>query len=340
MIKVLLVEDNAKISENISLYLKDSFEIQAVFSGEDAMLYLEASSYDLVILDLMLPGISGMEVLKYIEKKRLHIGVLILTAKEDLGDKLMAFENGAQDYLTKPFFMEELKARLYVILKNMGKVAAKHILSFKDLQYDLDKREVTINGEELELNERLYMLLEYFMVNQGILLFKEQIFERICGYDSDASTEIVEVYMSHLRKKLAYKELAFLSEIHLEEELDVQDIYVNWDVLKVKRCLTILLENAIKYTPAKGYIYLRIFNQDKTIKCVIEDTGYGIKSEELPYIFDRFYRSNEMRGKQIDGSGIGLSILQAYASSMGIKVEVYSSYGTGSCFILEIPNRM
>ena len=203
MIKVLLVEDNTKISENISLYLKDSFEIQAVFSGEDAILYFDAYSYDLVILDLMLPGIGGLEVLRHIEKKKQHTGVLILTAKEDLGDKLTAFELGAEDYLVKPFFMEELKARMRVILKRMGKIADKNVLIFKELVFDMEKKEVTIEGKELELNERLYSLLEYFMLNQGILLFKEQIYERICGYDSDASTEIVEVYMSHLRKKLA-----------------------------------------------------------------------------------------------------------------------------------------
>lgn len=202
MIKVLLVEDNQKISENIRLYLKEDFEIQPVFSGEDAMLYLDAYTYDLVILDLMLPGINGMSVLSYIEKNHKGTGVLMLTAKEDLGDKLKAFELGAQDYLTKPFFMEELKARMYVILKRLGKMAEKNVLAFKALKMDLAKKQVTIGEEKLELNERLYNLLEYFMLNQDILLFKEQIFERICGYDSDASTEIVEVYMSHLRKKL------------------------------------------------------------------------------------------------------------------------------------------
>lgn len=203
MIKVLLVEDNTKISENISLYLKDSFEIQAVFSGEEAILYFDAYSYDLVILDLMLPGIGGLEVLRHVEKKKQHTGVLVLTAKEDLGDKLTAFERGAEDYLVKPFFMEELKARMNVILKRMGKITDKNVLTFKGLVFNIEKKQVTIEGENLELNERLYSLLEYFMLNQGILLFKEQIFERICGYNSDASTEIVEVYISHLRKKLA-----------------------------------------------------------------------------------------------------------------------------------------
>ncbi len=202
MIKVLLVEDHIKISENIRLYLKEDFEIQPVFSGEDALLYLKAYTYDLVILDLMLPGMDGMNVLSYISKNNLSLGVLVLTAKEDLGEKLKAFELGAEDYLTKPFFMEELKARMYVILKRMGKMAEKNCLTFKGLKMDLASKRVFIEENKIDLNERLYNLLEYFLLNQGILLFKEQIFARICGYDSDASTEIVEVYMSHLRKKL------------------------------------------------------------------------------------------------------------------------------------------
>lgn len=202
MIKVLLVEDNKEINENVRLYLEDEFEVQPVFSGEDAILYLDAYTYDLVILDLMLPGLDGMSVLGHIKKKAINVGVLMLTAKEDLGDKLRAFDLGAQDYLTKPFFMEELKARMKIILKSMGKMVGDNTLVFKDLHMDLSKKVVTIKGERVDLSERLYNLLEYFMLNQGILLFKEQIFERICGYDSDASTEIVEVYMSHLRKKL------------------------------------------------------------------------------------------------------------------------------------------
>lgn len=202
MIKVLLVEDQRKISDNIRLYLKEDFEIQPVFTGEDALLYLKAYTYDLVILDLMLPGIDGMSVLSYIEKEKLEIGVLVLTAKEDLGDKLSAFEKGAQDYLTKPFYMEELKARMYVILKRLGKMESRNALAFKALKMNLTNRSVSIDEEKVELNERLFTLLEYFLLNQGVLLFKEQIFARVCGYDSEASTEIVEVYMSQLRKKL------------------------------------------------------------------------------------------------------------------------------------------
>ncbi len=203
VIKVLLVEDNHKISDNIYTYLKEDFQIDQVYTGEDALLHLDAFSYDLVILDLMLPGKGGMSVLAEVQNKKQQLGVIILTAKEDLGDKLRAFQLGAEDYLTKPFFMEELKARMYVILKRLGKMTEENTLVFKDLHLDLKQKSVWIKDEKIELNERLFHLLEYLMLNKDILLFKEQIFERICGYDSDASTEIIEVYMSHLRKKLS-----------------------------------------------------------------------------------------------------------------------------------------
>lgn len=151
----------------------------------------------------MLPGEDGMSVLKYLEQKQITVGVIVLTAKEDLGDKLKAFNLGAHDYVTKPFFMEELKARMNVVLKGLGKITKANLLTFKELTLDTSKKSVTIKGEIVEMNEKNYHLLEYFLLNKGILLFKEQIFDRICGYQSDASTDIIEVYMSRLRKVLS-----------------------------------------------------------------------------------------------------------------------------------------
>lgn len=203
MIKVLLVEDHIKISQNIKTYLEDEFEVTPVYSAEEAKLYLAAESYDLIILDLMLPGEDGMSVLKYLEQKQITVGVIVLTAKEDLGDKLKAFNLGAHDYVTKPFFMEELKARMNVVLKGLGKITKANLLTFKELTLDTSKKSVIIKGERVEMNEKNYHLLEYFLLNKGILLFKEQIFDRICGYQSDASTDIIEVYMSRLRKVLS-----------------------------------------------------------------------------------------------------------------------------------------
>ena len=203
MIRVLLVEDNVKISHNVVSYLESDFEVTPVYTAEDAKLYLGAESYDLIILDLMLPGEDGLSVLSYVDKKKIPVGVIVLTAKEDLGDKLKAFNLGAHDYVTKPFFMEELKARMNVVLKSLGKISKANVLILKDLELDISKKSVRIKGDVVEMNERTYHLLEYLMLNKGILLFKEQIFERVCGYNSDASTDIIEVYMSRLRKSLA-----------------------------------------------------------------------------------------------------------------------------------------
>lgn len=203
MIRILLVEDNVKIVENILEYFNNEVDIQAVYNGKDALDYLNAYEYDIVILDLMLPELDGMGVLEYISKKSFNLGVIVLTAKEGLNDKLKAFNLGANDYLTKPFYMEELKARINAILKSMGKIKNSNILEFKDMTIDMKMKKVFIGSEEIEFNEKLYTLLEYLIKNKGIILFKEQIFDNICGYDSDASTDIIEVYMSRLRKKLS-----------------------------------------------------------------------------------------------------------------------------------------
>lgn len=203
MIKVLLVEDNVKIVENITTYFKEEMEIESVYDGGDAINYLNSCDYDIVVLDLMLPEVNGMSVLNYISKKSLNVGVIVLTAKEGLGDKLKAFNLGANDYLTKPFYMEELKARINAILKSMGKIKSSNLIEFNEMQINMKTKKVSIKGEEIELNEKLYNLLEYLIMNKGVVLFKEQIFDNICGYDSDASIEIIEVYISRLRKILS-----------------------------------------------------------------------------------------------------------------------------------------
>ncbi|WP_066874847.1 response regulator transcription factor [Clostridium mediterraneense] len=203
MIKVLLVEDNVKIVENITTYFKEEMDIESVYDGSDAINYLNSYNYDIVILDLMLPEVDGMSVLNYISKKSLNVGVIVLTAKEGLGDKLKAFNLGANDYLTKPFYMEELKVRINAILKSMGKIKSSNLIEFNDMQINMKTKKVSIRGEEIELNEKLYNLLEYLIMNKGVVLFKEQIFDNICGYDSDASIEIIEVYISRLRKILS-----------------------------------------------------------------------------------------------------------------------------------------
>lgn len=150
----------------------------------------------------MIPGINGLDILKSI-RKNIETPVLILTAKEELDDKVKAFEIGANDYLTKPFYMEELVARVYAILRTTGKLKNKNVLQFKDLHVDINEKRVFINDCEIELQNKQFNLLEYFLLNKGCILLKEQIYDRIWGLDSDSTIEIIEVYVSNLRKKLS-----------------------------------------------------------------------------------------------------------------------------------------
>ena len=201
--KILAVEDNKTLLDSIVAELSKQFEVERCEDGDEALYLIEQGIYDLVVLDIMLPGISGMEVLKRAREKGIDTPVLILTAKEALDDKVEAFTKGANDYLTKPFYMEELIARVYAILRTNGKITEKTGLQFKDLYIDTSEKRAFINDEELKLQNKQYKLLEYFVMNKGSILLKEQIYDRIWGIDSDATIEIVEVYVSNLRKKLS-----------------------------------------------------------------------------------------------------------------------------------------
>ncbi len=202
--KILVVEDNISLLKSITKELENHFfQVESTSNGEEAYYLINQNIYDLVVLDLMIPGMNGIEVLENVRKNNEDILVLILTAKESLDDKVKAFMIGANDYLTKPFYMEELVARIYAMLRTKGKIENKNILEFKDLKLDLNKKSATINGNELDLPNKQFNLLEYLILNKGTILLKEQIFDRIWGMDSDSTIDIVEVYISNIRKKLS-----------------------------------------------------------------------------------------------------------------------------------------
>ena len=203
MMKILVVEDNKKLLQTIEKEIIKHFEVKCCEDGEEALYLIKQGIYDLVVLYLMLPSLNGLEVLKNIRKDYIDTPVLILTAKESLDEKMEAFSVGANDYLTKPFYMEELVARIYAILRTTGKLQTSNTLDFYDLHLDLSKRRVFYKNEEIELQNKQFNLLEYFLLNKGTILLKEQIYDRIWGIESDATIEIVEVYVSNLRKILS-----------------------------------------------------------------------------------------------------------------------------------------
>lgn len=172
-----------------------------VFDGEEGLYEAESGVYDLILLDLMLPEKGGFQVLKELREQGITTPVLIMTAKESLDDKGHGFELGADDYLTKPFYLEELKMRIQALLKRSGKFN-DNTLSYHELTADTSTNTTTVNGEKVELLGKEFDLLVYFLQNQNVILPKSQIFDRIWGFDSDTTISVVEVYVSKIRKKL------------------------------------------------------------------------------------------------------------------------------------------
>ena len=201
MIKILLVEDDLSLSNSIFDFLDDFADVMQVFDGEEGLYEAESGVYDLILLDLMLPEKGGFQVLKELREQGITTPVLIMTAKESLDDKGHGFELGADDYLTKPFYLEELKMRIQALLKRSGKFN-DNTLSYHELTADTSTNTTPVNGEKVELLGKEFDLLVYFLQNQNVILPKSQIFDRIWGFDSDTTISVVEVYVSKIRKKL------------------------------------------------------------------------------------------------------------------------------------------
>ena len=201
MIKILLVEDDLSLSNSVFDFLDDFADVMQVFDGDEGLYEAESGVYDLILLDLMLPEKDGFTVLKELREKGVTTPVLIMTAKESLDDKGHGFELGADDYLTKPFYLEELKMRIQALLKRSGKFD-QNTLSFVDVRVNLSTNSTFVGDKEVELLGKEFDLLVYFLQNQNVILPKSQIFDRLWGFDSDTTVSVVEVYVSKIRKKL------------------------------------------------------------------------------------------------------------------------------------------
>lgn len=201
MIKILLVEDDLSLSNSVFDFLDDFADVMQVFDGDEGLYEAESGVYDLILLDLMLPEKDGFTVLKELREKGVTTPVLIMSAKESLDDKGHGFELGADDYLTKPFYLEELKMRIQALLKRSGKFD-QNTLSFGDVRVNLSTNSTFVGDKEVELLGKEFDLLVYFLQNQNVILPKSQIFDRLWGFDSDTTVSVVEVYVSKIRKKL------------------------------------------------------------------------------------------------------------------------------------------
>lgn len=206
--RVLLVEDEAGLTDVLKSVLEDeNFDVDISDHGEDGYYQGLSDIYDAVILDGMLPGMDGYDILEKWRAKGIETPVLMLTARSELADKLKGLDLGADDYLTKPFEMEELLARIRVITRRQGKVETQRI-AFGDLSLDIHTCMLSnlSSGEEVQLGKKEFQLLEFFIKNSRQIVTREQIAEKLWGYDCDAEYNNVEVYISFTRRKLKFIE--------------------------------------------------------------------------------------------------------------------------------------
>ncbi|MCE0524198.1 MAG: response regulator transcription factor [Methylacidiphilales bacterium] len=200
--RILLVEDEEKVSRFIVRGLKaEGYALDAVPDGKAGSEYLAGYSYDLVILDLNLPGLSGTDLLRLIRKENTTVPVLILTARDSVADKVRNFECGADDYLTKPFSFAELLVRIKALLRR-GPVDRSSVLRVLDLELDRVAHQVRRHEKMIVLTSKEFSLLEYLMVNTGRVLSRTMIIEHVWDQSFEGLTNIVDVYIRQLRKKI------------------------------------------------------------------------------------------------------------------------------------------
>ena len=200
--KVLIVEDERTLSDTIKQCICKKFDTEQAYDGYEAYMMAKENIYDAIILDLMLPEMSGYDVLLKLRGNKVLTPVLILTAKDTLNDKLKGFNYGADDYLVKPFEREELLARLEAIIRRTNGAYKQDELEFKDLKLNIKSRRTFIKDKEITLQGKQFDILEYLINSKGTIITKEQIFDKIWGFDSFTTTNVVEVYASGLRKTL------------------------------------------------------------------------------------------------------------------------------------------
>jgi two-component system, OmpR family, copper resistance phosphate regulon response regulator CusR len=200
--RLLVIEDEEKVARFIVKGLTaERFAVDVAANGSSGLELAQTYSYDLIILDLMLPGLNGTEVLRLIRRQNEQVPVLVLTARDALTDKVRHFEIGADDYLTKPFAFAELLVRIKALLRR-GAVNRANVLRIADLEMDRLTQHVKRSGQKIELTAKEYALLEYLMLNAGRVVSRTMIIEHVWDQSFDGATNIVDVYVRHLRNKV------------------------------------------------------------------------------------------------------------------------------------------
>lgn len=206
--KILLVEDEKRMVQALSSLLElEGYETDAFYDGEEGLLALQSEMYDLAVIDVMLPGLSGFEIVRQARQKGVQAPILLLTAKSESEDKVEGLDSGADDYLTKPFDTNELLARIRALTRR-NRLVNDSLISFGDLSLNTKTFQLsnTHSSLSVRLKDKEYKIMEYLMLNQNRIIEREQLASKIWGYENDAEYNNVEVYLTFTRKKLAFIE--------------------------------------------------------------------------------------------------------------------------------------
>ena len=211
--RVLLVEDEIGISKPLCKMLeKSNIMTDAVYDGVSALIQAEKNIYDVIILDIMLPEMNGLEVLKRVRNKNILTPILLLTAKDSIDDKILGLETGADDYLTKPFSTMELIARVKALARRRADVFSQETLIFGDLTLNTNNAVVTINGTDVSLTAKEMNILEILMRNAGNVISKDFLLDSVWGFESEAMENTVEIYIHYLRKKISESNVKIITQ--------------------------------------------------------------------------------------------------------------------------------
>lgn len=202
--KVLIVEDEVRLADALGQIMKEqNYKADIVNDGTDGLYYGLTNEYDVIILDVMLPGKNGFQVVQKLRESRIRTPVLLLTARDDISDKVNGLDKGADDYLTKPFIPEELLARIRALSRRQGEVFVDEMI-FGDLTLNLSSNDLSCGAKSIHLAYKEFEVLKLLMSNSGKIISKDTLISRVWGNDSDAEDNNVEAYISFLRKKLNF----------------------------------------------------------------------------------------------------------------------------------------
>lgn len=222
--RVLIVEDETRLADALGqICTEQRYQADVVYTGTDGLAYAECGEYDVIVLDVMLPGLTGFEVVRALRQKKIAVPVLLLTARDDVRDKVTGLDCGADDYMTKPFVAEELLARLRALTRRQGEVQLE-TLTYHDLTLDLTCYDLTRGPKTVHLGFKEFEVLRLLMASPGQLIPKETLLTKVWGAESDAEDNNVEAYISFLRKKLYFlgSKVAIVTQRKVGYRLEVQ----------------------------------------------------------------------------------------------------------------------